>query len=265
MNFSLLSGFIIYFVFAFSCVGSLSAEENFILVNGLTDEVVLELGSRINERISPCSTFKITLSLMGYDAEILKDSQIPTWDFQEGYDDWLAAWREPLTPKAWMQYSCVWYSKILSLQLGLERIQDYLSSMEYGNEDMSGGLAEPGPTNVAWINSSLAISPKEQVDFVQKMVLGKLPISSNALQMTKLILFKEELPGGWQLFGKTGWSGSDITKDGISLEHGWFVGWIEKEESFFPFAYLIRERKINLDQRIPRVKQLLLETRVENN
>lgn len=63
-------------------------------------------------------------------------------------------------------------------------------------------------------------------------------------------------------FGKTGWSGSDITKDGKTLEHSWFVGWIEKDDSFYPFAYLIRDKKINLDQRIPRVKQLLVESNI---
>jgi beta-lactamase class D len=89
------------------------------------------------------------------------------------------------------------------------------------------------------------------------MLLGKLPLSSNAVEMTRSLLFKEEIPAGWRLFGKTGWSGSDIGKDGKTLEHSWFVGWIEKDHQFFPFAYLIRDRKINLDQRIPRVKQLL--------
>jgi beta-lactamase class D len=130
---------------------------------------------------------------------------------------------------------------------------------------MSGGLAVPGPMNPAWINSSLTISPREQVDFIQKMVMDKLPISSNAIQMTKVILLKEESPEGWKLFGKTGWSGSDIGKDGKTLEHGWFVGWIEKDNNFFPFAYLIREQKINLDQRIPRVKQLLVESKIIND
>jgi beta-lactamase class D len=40
--------------------------------------------------------------------------------------------------------------------------------------------------------------------------------------MTKTLLFKEVSPDGWKLFGKTGWSGSDIGKDGKTLEHGWF-------------------------------------------
>lgn len=243
-------------------IHAVSAEENFLLIDGVTNETVLEIGSHVEERISPCSTFKIILCLMGYDAGILIDETTPTWEFQDGYDDWLVSWRASITPKSWMQYSCVWYSKVLSLQLGLEKIQSYLTSMEYGNQDMSGGLAEPGPTDPAWINSSLTISPKEQVDFIQKMILGKLPISSNAIQMTKLLLLKEESLEGWKLFGKTGWSGSDIGKDGKTLEHGWFVGWLEKDHHFFPFAYLIRERKIDLGQRIPRVKQLLEEANV---
>ncbi len=218
------------------------------------------LGSNLDERISPCSTFKIPLSLMGYDGEILIDEKKPTWDFQVGYDDWLPSWRAPQTPQSWMQYSCVWYSKLLSLQLGLIKMESYLISMEYGNKDMSGGLAEPGKATVAWIDSSLKISPTEQVEFIRKMILGKLPTSPNAIQMTKALLFKEELPEGWKLFGKTGMGHSTIGTDGVALQHGWFVGWVEKGPNFLPFAYLIRDRKINPDQRIPRVKQLLVES-----
>ena len=226
-------------------------------MNGVTDEVVLELGPHIHARISPCSTFKITLSLMGYDAEILRDEQTPLWDFQEGYDDSLESWKGPQTPCTWMKCSCLWYSKLLALQLGMEKIQSYLALMEYGNQDLSGGLGQPGLANVAWIKSSLAISPKEQVDFMRKMVQGKLPVSPGAFQMTKKLLFKEEMPEGWKLYGRTGWSGSYIGKEGKTIEHGWFVGWIEKGPNLYPFAYLIRDQKINLEQRIPRVKQIL--------
>ena len=239
------------------CHARICAEESFLLIDGNTNEVIMQCGPHVEERISPCSTFKIALSLMGYDAGILIDSTDPIWNFQEGYDDWLTAWRSPQTPKSWMQYSCVWYSKVLSLTLGLESIQRYLSAMEYGNMDMSGGLAQPGAAGPAWINSSLMISPREQVSFIQKIVTNTLPVSPSATKMTKTLLFKEELSNGWKLFGKTGWSGSDIAQDGITLEHGWFVGWCENGDRFFPFAYLIRARKISLDQRIPRVKQLI--------
>jgi len=253
--------FLIGSLFVFQCSNVACAEETFLLIDGITDQILLEQGSAINEQISPCSTFKITLSLMGYDAGILIDTQTPTWNFQEGYDDFLESWKAPLMPQSWMQFSCLWYSKLFALQLGLGPIQKYLASLQYGNQDMSGGVTPPGPGNVAWINSSLKISPKEQVRFIQKMLLGELPLSLHSIQMTKELLFKEESEG-WRLFGKTGWSGSDITKDGKTLEHGWFVGWIEKAHYFYPFAYLVREKKIDLDQRIPRVKQLLTESKI---
>lgn len=182
----LFSKLIAYLLLICPCLHGFSIEENFLLINGKTNEIVLELGPHIDERISPCSSFKITLSLMGYDAGILKDENTPTWDFQDGYVDWLASWRTPQTPKSWMQYSCVWYSKVLSLQLGLEKIQSYLASMEYGNQDLSGGLAQTKPGDAVWINSSLKISPREQVDFIQNMVQGKLSISTHAIFIEQL-------------------------------------------------------------------------------
>lgn len=41
--------------------------------------------------------------------------------------------------------------------------------------------------------------------------------------MTKEILYIQELPGGWKLYGKTG-NGRYLGE----LQQGWFVGWIEK-------------------------------------
>lgn len=73
--------------------------------------------------------------------------------------------------------------------------------------------------------------------------------------------FRNLLVGGWKLFGKTGWS-LPIRKFDGKNEIGWFIGWIENGDDFFPFAYNIREDKIKLSQRIPRVKQLLMESNI---
>lgn len=241
------------FLFVFSCVFVLSAEENFLLINGITKENVIELGPHIDEQVTPRSTFKIALSLMGFDSGILKNEDNPVWLFKEGYDDFLESWKNPQTPQSWIKSSCLWYSQVLTTHLGSDSFQIYLANLEYGNQDSSGGL-----TN-AWLSSSLKISPREQVVFIQKMLQKKFPISLYAIEMTRKLLFVEELPHGWKLFGKTGWSGSTHKLDGKD-ELGWFVGWIEKEDQFFPFAYNIRDTKINLAQRIPRAIQLLLES-----
>ncbi len=243
-----------YFLLILPLLYVYTAEENFILINGITNEVMIEQGPHINEKVTPCSTFKIILSLMGYDSGILKDEKIPIWDFQEGYDDYLESWKASQTAQSWMKNSCIWYSKVIASKLGLERMQHYLQLLEYGNQDLSGGLTQ------AWVNSSLKISPKEQVNVLRNMIQGNLSISNHSVQMTKMLLFIEELPNGWKLFGKTGWSGSKPV--GKNFQTGWFIGWVEKEDKFFPFAYNIHEAKINLPQRIPRVMQLLKDSNV---
>ena len=45
-------------------------------------------------------------------------------------------------------------------------------------------------------------------------------------------------------------------KDNEKIQVGWLVGWVEKGEEIFPFAYNIHEPKIN-DQRLLRVRKLL--------
>lgn len=242
------------FLHLFCCY--LTAEENFILIDGESNEKVLETGSRIDERVTPCSTFKIALSLMGFDSGILVDEVMPIWLFQEGYDDFLELWKNPQTPRSWLKNSCVWYSRILVGKLGLENFQAYLAALNYGNQDVSGALTG------AWLSSSLKISPREQVLFIEKLVNETLPISTDAVRMTKSLLFIGELPGGWKLFGKTG-AGS-ISEPDEKNALGWFVGWIEKDNRFFLFAYNIRDVKIDFSKRISRVKQLLEESSVMN-
>jgi beta-lactamase class D len=231
-------------VLFFTCALVFSAEENFLLIDSATDQIVLQLGPNVHERVSPASTFKIALGLMGYDSGILKDERTPVWDFQEGYVSHRESWKAPQTPFSWMKNSCVWYSQILAGELGMDTIKMYLKSLEYGNQDMSGGLTE------AWLGSSLKISPEEQVKLIQRMLQGKLPIKPSSIQLTKALLFLEELEGGWKLFGKRGLCSS-------TEEIGWFVGWIEKEEHFFLFAYNIRGQQVDGGKMVPRVMELL--------
>lgn len=243
---------IFWLLFIFPCL--IAAEENFLLVDGVSGAKIFELGSRIDERMTPCSTFKIALSLMGFDSGILKNEEEPVWQFQEGYNDFLATWKLPQTPRSWMKYSCIWFSEVLAAHMGPENFERYLLLFQYGNQDLSKGAGK------VWINSSLKISPREQVHFLQSMLQEALPVSSRAVQMTKNILFIEELQDGWKLFGKTGWSGSTHLPDGQN-QLGWFVGWIEKGGLFYPFAYNIREAKINLSARVPRVKELVIQAK----
>jgi beta-lactamase class D len=67
--------------------------------------------------------------------------------------------------------------------------------------------------------------------------------------MTKKILFREELSGGWMMYGKTG-NGNLLNPDRTAnsdLQQGWFVGWIEKNGRKIIFAsHLADDKKQDL-------------------
>lgn len=180
---------------------------------------------------APQSTFKIALSLIGFDSGILKDKNSPIWPLPQGTDPYINTCQGNHNPRTWMRDSCLWYSRILTTKLGLERFQNYVTKFSYGNKDLSGGLTD------SWVSSSLKISPDEQTIFLQKLVDHKFPISTSAYDKTKEIMFIQEMAGGWKLYGKTG-NGIQIDKAGnkTELQHGWFVGYIEKNSRRIVFA-----------------------------
>ena len=206
---------------------------------------VLQSDGDSEKRYAPMSTFKITLSLIGFDSGILADEMHPVWPFKEGYVDWRDAWKQDQTPKSWMKESCVWYSQVLTKQLGMEKFQEYVTKFDYGNKDLTGDKGQNNGLTNSWLSSSLQISSAEQVAFLQKMLTGKLPIKPHSIAMTKNILFVEELKNGWKFYGKTG-MGSLLNADGTKnpdLYHGWFIGWIEKGDRRIIFSNHIEDDK----------------------
>ncbi|CDZ76585.1 Beta-lactamase OXA-1 precursor [Legionella massiliensis] len=190
-------------------------------------------GKDCEQRYAPQSTFKIALSLMGFDSGILKDESHPLWPYKKGYEFYFNVQQYPKDPHSWIRDSCVWYSQVLTQDLGMERFKAYVDAFHYGNQDVSGDKGKNNGLTRAWLSSSLAISPMEQIQFIQQIVNKKLALSPKAFTMTKKILYIQELFGGWKLYGKTG-SGQ---------QQGWFVGWIEKDGRVIAFADHMTERK----------------------
>ena len=116
---------------------------------------VLQSEGDPEKRYAPMSTFKITLSLIGFDSGILADEMHPVWPFKEGYVDWRDAWKQDQTPKSWMKESCVWYSQVLTKKLGMKKFQDYVTKFDYGNKDLSGDKEQNNGLTNAWLSSSL--------------------------------------------------------------------------------------------------------------
>lgn len=200
-----------------------------------SNETLIQDG-KCDERISSASTFKIAISLMGFDSGIFTAPDQPEWPFQEGYIDWNPIWRQATTPESWMRDSAIWYSQRATEQMGLDQFTAYVQAFEYGNKDVSGDSGEANGLTHAWLSSSLQISPKEQVSFITRMILGELSVSSLAVKQTKGLLAFGERPDGWDIYGKTG-AGLPFDHDGNKLRgqpFGWYVGWAERERERRP-------------------------------
>ena len=201
-------------------------------------ESVLQRTGEAERRYSPCSTFKVPLSVMMYDQKLLVDETHPVLPFKPGYVDWVPEWKQDQNPTTWMKYSCVWFSQVLTKKLGMKKFRDYVAKFDYGNQDLAGDPGEDNGLTNAWLASSLTISADEQVTFLQKLVDSRLPASQRAQQMTRNILFLEDLPNGWKLYGKTG--SGPVREAGGNLSNkdllGWCVGWAQKDARTMVFA-----------------------------
>lgn len=207
---------------------------------------VIKKEGNCKTRHAPCSTFKIPISLMGYNEGILIDETRPEWPFQTGYADYIDKWKQPHNPSLWMKNSCVWFSQVLTEKLGMSKFKDYVTKFDYGNQDVSGDKGKNNGLTNSWLSSSIEISPEEQAIFLQKLIDNKLPVSLQSQEMTRKILFMEELPGGWKLYGKTG-SGSPLSKNRMQKleghQIGWFVGWIQKDNRTIIFTNFIEDQQ----------------------
>ena len=211
-----------------------------IVTDTASGVVLFELGD-CRTRVTPASTFKIALSVMGFDAGFLKDAHHPDFPYQNGYADWGGAdWKQPTDPTRWLKYSVVWYSQLMTHALGARRFQDYVAQFGYGNADVSGDPDRNDGLDRAWIGSSLKISPFEQTAFLSKLVTRQLPASQHAMAATSEIIETRPASDGWTLHGKTGTAFPRKPEGSNDIEHGygWYVGWAVRDRRTLAFARL---------------------------
>lgn len=178
----------------------------------------------INTREVPCSTFKMISSLAGLKYEILKDENTTLkWD---GSKQMIQDWEQDLNLKSAFQMSANWYFDEVDKKVGSANMNKILKELNYGNMDTSGGnpLGE----------SSLKISPMEQLDFIKKLFNDQLPFQKEHMQIVRNIMLVSEEKG--KLYGKTGTSGNFL-EDGAQT--AWFVGSYETNNDTFYFALRI--------------------------
>jgi beta-lactamase class D len=231
---------------------NISARECLIIKDFNSNKIIKQEGEVCEQRFFPCSTFKLPISLMGFDSDILIDEHNPEWKYDGSQKDrQLAAaipnMYDPKDPMSWMQISAVWYSQIITEKLGPEKFQKYLKQFNYGNQRVLDNEVEGPGLYTSWLtNGSLRISPTEQMKFLENFLNKKLGVSDHAYKMTHNIAHFKDLDSGEKIYGKSG-SCNVVNKNGskdINKFAGWFIGWTEKDDKVQKvFVKFIKDEK----------------------
>lgn len=215
-----------------------------VVADAGSERIITQEGT-CERRVTPASTFKIAISLMGYDSGFLLDEHRPVLRFHKGYPGWRPNWRMATDPSSWIRNSVVWYSQQITRHLGEDRFRQYVTAFHYGNEDVSGDPGRHNGLTHAWLGSSLQISPLEQLGFLERLIQRRLGVNARAYDMTSRITTVDAAPDGWVIHGKTG-TGFPLDAAGATDEehaYGWFVGWATKGPQSVVFVRLIQDER----------------------
>ncbi len=210
-----------------------------LLIEARTGDTLLEQGD-CTTRVTPASTFKIALAVIGYDQGLLRDATTPVMAYRPGDPDWGGAnWTRDTTPADWMRYSVLWYSQRLTRAMGAETLTRYLRDFGYGNADVTGDPGFDNGLERAWIASSLRISPREQTRFLRALLGDQLAAKPQAMARARSIVETHQV-AGWQIHGKTGTAYPRRTDRSFDYARGWgwYVGWAAQGDRTLVFARL---------------------------
>jgi beta-lactamase class D len=195
--------------------------------------VVASDDNRSGEARLPGSTFKIPNSVIALETGVVgdPDKDVFRWD---GVVRSIEAWNRDHTLRSAIAVSAVPVYQEIARRIGAERMQRYVDLFEYGNRDIGGGIDQ------FWLTGKLRIDPVQQVDFVDRLRRGTLPVSKRSQEMVRDILPVTKV-GDTIIRAKTGL----VDGENGSPSLGWLVGWAEKGSAQTVFA-------LNLDVLEPR-------------
>lgn len=207
------------------------------------------------KRSSPNSTFKIISTLIG-----LENGVIDSVDSTMEYDGTIYSndkWNKNLSLKEAFKESCVWYFRKVIDRIGQSQVKVWLDRLEYGNCDISewegNGINTLPELNGFWLDSSLQISPKEQVDIIANIFEGRTDFSEDNIDILKDVMLTQK-DGSVSVYGKTGTGKNANTGN---MNNGWFVGMFDNNDERYYFAVHLADEN-SKDVWGPKAKEIAL-------
>lgn len=173
-------------------------------------------------RFIPASTFKIPNSLIGLSVGAVKsvDEILP---YKRVSKPFTKAWEKDMGLREAIAVSNVPIYQELARRIGIERMQENVSKLNYGNKEIGTVV------DTFWLRGPLKISAVEQTQFLAKLAQGTLPFPE-AVQKSVRDITRIDSGPNWTLHAKTGW------ENGPNPGVGWWVGWVQKDNRVYAFA-----------------------------
>ncbi|MGE7759750.1 BlaR1 family beta-lactam sensor/signal transducer [Peribacillus sp. NPDC097895] len=197
-------------------------EGSFVLYDHNAQQFRIYNEEKSTLRVSPDSTYKIYSALFALESNVISPEESKlSWDgTEQPYD----AWNMDQDVSSALQKSVNWYFQELDRRTGFETIQSNLQEINYGNSDVSEVFGE------FWNESSLKISPVEQVQLLQAFYNNQFGYKEMHIQAVKEALLLEKNEES-RLSGKTGTG----AVNGKNI-NGWFIGYVETKNNTYFFS-----------------------------
>ncbi len=189
---------------------------SFVLYDLNSDSFSVYNSEEASKRVSPDSTYKIYSALAALESGAISPEENTILWNGEKYP--FEQWEKDQDLDSAMKNSVNWYFDRLNESCGKE-LQNIFTAFGYGNCDMNGGKD-------FWMESSLKVSPMEQVEALKSLYLNE-----NGYRHENVEAVKDSLEISPGFYGKTG-SGMVNGKE----VNGWFIGFVETEDNVWFFA-----------------------------
>jgi beta-lactamase class D len=181
---------------------------------------------------SPASTFKIANTLIAFETGAVTLETIFKWDGKKRH---IKAWETDMNIETAYKVSCVPVYQEVARQIGLERMQEYIKKLNYGNMDI-----HKDNLDKFWLEGDSKITQYQQIYFLKQLYESALPMKEESMGAVRKIMIHEQTEE-YTIRAKTGWAVRDRQNT------GWFVGYVEANDNVYFFATCVEPTTTSTD------------------
>ena len=170
---------------------------------------------------TPNNTFDFYAGLIGLESGVIKNYENPNGDDSLTNDKLIKALKTQYQP----------FFITTTRRIKHDRLQNWMSLLNYGNRDISGGI------ETFWKDNTLKISTKQQFDLLKKLYYYNLPFSFENIRLVKSTFHLTKLVNkNVYTYKVTGFQNGK--------QHAWFIGYVEFLNNTYMFVQSLESNQL---------------------